>query len=1195
MEISPTNPFFKALRKRREQGYSDSGDAIESFSENQPGILGRARDATLSGLGIVGNALDLPGSSVRDLLAGENPLDQWTTPFSDQNRVSGRDLLRRNGMVGSEDTWGNWAGGLAAEIALDPTTYVGGIGAWSKAGRAAKATGLGGKNILSAAAKKIAARDALTELPKVGRWEASMVANLSDVAQEAGGDAAEKLAHYAKKNPGVNMDEALGGLTGYGIPFTGVEGAIGTGKTAQRIGRGIDKLEAVVGTSAPGRFGKMLFHVASGWHFGKAEQELAEGAYDGIQNAKFKANGEAIDATETLGNGFKDWAAEMHPGGFKAPDEAADAFKQYQRVVRSVGEGMTPEAAVSLVTGRKVGVLDTIVDPAQVTRAQVWNMVKELSDTVGNGVGVSVDDLLKAMPSANPSDVTDAIKQLKKNRNLHLTDTDYGPYLTTIGNPIELPRPRVDAMGMPLPPEGELLSDTIRDSLTKTAGAVKSQAVDSGYEFAKRMGIKIGTINGSMSPDDLLDEINPDLIHSQQYLPRSGIVPEKAADKAGHGYREYPSGSANTKSRNLLREVPAEVANAMGHDLELRTGGREAAIDALKQKYGAWLKPGEMDTDQFAGDVVDYLRSRKAGDIYNHDLIGDLEKYSKGVHRIGATADAIHDYLGNNIRPMTGEGTTQTLRQAFDNIGMDPSAAAAELGRRIGKSPEDVLNLHVANEAVGAATAILAKVQNPEWFSVAGKAWDATNKVMKTWLTSPWPSFWARNFAGGQAMNAMSGHIRTASDIKDYAASVGEVMGIAFGKKAPPQLIGKDGNPINFLNSLHQYNVIPTNGMDDSVLAVANNQPAAARIMPANPLSGRESLKRAVKEVDDTGTGLLRKTRIGLQSVAETGQAFNAQVEWANRAGMYLYLLKKGFDPAEAAKEVKRLHVDYGQVTDFERNVAKRLVPFYGFSRGIAPVVAHTLATSPGGLMAQTVKHSASNDRSDITPDYIAETAAIPLGQQPDGSDRYLTGLGLPHEDTLSFLSSPGNLLRSGGLEALSRMNPLVKGPLEFATGQSFFQKGPSGGRSLDDLDPTVGRLLANVSGQKDAVPTSQLLETVLSNSPLSRALTTARTLTDERKGLGAKALNTLTGVRVTDVSPAAQESVLREAVQQMLKEVPESRSYSRSYVPKDAKAAMDPEKQAIVSRYESILKTLGERAKKRAEERKRQELAGKR
>lgn len=86
-------------------------------------------NALLNAAGAVGNAIDLPGSSVRDALAGRNPLDQWATPLTDKNRTSGRDLLRVRGLAGSKDTWGNFAGGMLTEAALDPLNFIPGMAA----------------------------------------------------------------------------------------------------------------------------------------------------------------------------------------------------------------------------------------------------------------------------------------------------------------------------------------------------------------------------------------------------------------------------------------------------------------------------------------------------------------------------------------------------------------------------------------------------------------------------------------------------------------------------------------------------------------------------------------------------------------------------------------------------------------------------------------------------------------------------------------------------------------------------------------------------------------------------------------------------------------------------------------------------------------------------------------------------------
>ena len=89
--------------------------------ENSPGLIGATARTIGGGLGAVGNILDLPGSTVRDVLAFKNPLDQWLDPLgnhAEENRTTGRQLARQYGVVGDKDTYGNWWGGFGAEVFL---------------------------------------------------------------------------------------------------------------------------------------------------------------------------------------------------------------------------------------------------------------------------------------------------------------------------------------------------------------------------------------------------------------------------------------------------------------------------------------------------------------------------------------------------------------------------------------------------------------------------------------------------------------------------------------------------------------------------------------------------------------------------------------------------------------------------------------------------------------------------------------------------------------------------------------------------------------------------------------------------------------------------------------------------------------------------------------------------------------------
>jgi len=136
------------------------------------------------------NVLDLPGSSVRDIFAGENPLDQWASPLSDRHRVSGAELVSK--YTGARpDSWGSTIAGFGAEMLLDPTNLIGGAGMLKRA---------------------IAARRAMT-------------ANRSIDALNAGADVAN-LGRYGMVNAG-RVDDLSSPLTA--IPAAVPESITGRG------------------------------------------------------------------------------------------------------------------------------------------------------------------------------------------------------------------------------------------------------------------------------------------------------------------------------------------------------------------------------------------------------------------------------------------------------------------------------------------------------------------------------------------------------------------------------------------------------------------------------------------------------------------------------------------------------------------------------------------------------------------------------------------------------------------------------------------------------------------------------------------------------------------------------------------------------------------------------------------------------
>lgn len=102
------------------------------------------------------NLVDYPGAVVRNFAAGQ-PVSQ-INPLTSDNRASGRDVLRRFGLAGSQDTWSNFPAEVLVSAALDPITWLtGGASVAAKAMHGGKL----GSAPLSTVARWIRSRGAL--------------------------------------------------------------------------------------------------------------------------------------------------------------------------------------------------------------------------------------------------------------------------------------------------------------------------------------------------------------------------------------------------------------------------------------------------------------------------------------------------------------------------------------------------------------------------------------------------------------------------------------------------------------------------------------------------------------------------------------------------------------------------------------------------------------------------------------------------------------------------------------------------------------------------------------------------------------------------------------------------------------------------------------------------------------------------
>jgi len=1120
--------------------------------DEEDSLLRRAATAGMSGLGMVGNLIDLPGSVVRDLatwLPGGpdpvNPLDQLLSPLSHENRTSGRDLLEGYGLRKNvESGITGWmsdplegvrdVAGFAADVALDPLTYLTfGASAAGKGGAAARAAGLGDDVI------RVAAERAGRPLAAMGPREAGLTTTVRDMLAQASPDALATAGEYASKagyNLADHLDEPMRAMASAKIPFFDPVAMLGTGPTAVKAAQFLDKYSpnpfslGSAFTQTP--VGQSVGSLMDATRYGKLTPEAtpyAQQAFRATTDGLADSRGIAAEAADKLA---------------KAGMTDSDSAKIVRQAMEGIPGAVDPSGTADFLRSRTSDNLRKLVDEGYGTH--------ELDDVVGYSARFS-----SAPGKGTPKPPTSGLSSADKARY----DLFKGNRRGTVGT---------------------------EEILTDPASHAEMQRVT---ELMK--------VNPQFTRNDALD-----------------VLAENIRQRHG---------------ANVIEEMHAR--NAAG-DYLFEGGAKVSAKDIRRE--GRWSGPNEWQRLDSAGNVTETLtaktasRTRALADymldhpeirekgLFTNHPVADFYRADQIVQQKLANASAVRGLVSAYAKPAGSLGDDGVkVGQLLRDVGLVGEEALPKLANdmRFTGDLSELRNMEIPKHIAEDWKREIPRWEVPESLQPFQKGIDSLTNLFKAGVLTR-PARYVRDFLSGQSRNLEAGmwdfasafgahkllhggEIADAAQIPAVAKYLSE-RGLSPTAKnatdAVRQLYAKygPGNAIEQTDLAGRTALDYTHGLEPLMELVRGRTPTTAG------QSIKEVAKTAIGRTADTdplrfnpftkdfwtqlgnirGVGAKTETRFG---PVAAGERIGKYTDDINRLVPFLHELKKGVDPAEAMRKINEAQVLYDPRTFTPTEQAlKRIFPFYSFTSRQLKYAGKTLTERPGGGMAQSIRAINSGRDNDVMlPEHIADTAAIPLEPRVnDGTKRYLTGLGLMLEDPLSMVGGP----RSTGLEVLSRLNPLFKGPLEWATGTTFFQKGPKGGRSLDDLDPTVGRILANVTGRENAVKTPAAMEAILGNSPLSAALTTIRQMTDPRKDWKDKAVHFTSGVRVSDVSPAAQDAMLREWVQSAEKEIG-GKSYLKTYIPKEVKADMSPVERMAAQQLEDLMNAINQRTKKRKAE----------
>jgi hypothetical protein len=188
----------------------------------------------------------------------------------------------------------------------------------------------------------------------------------------------------------------------------------------------------------------------------------------------------------------------------------------------------------------------------------------------------------------------------------------------------------------------------------------------------------------------------------------------------------------------------------------------------------------------------------------------------------------------------------------------------------------------------------------------------------------------------------------------------------------------------------------------------------------------------------------------------------NATLDQIFRTAAYMTLRNEGLDSLTAAQRVRQGMLNFGDLSSFESNTIRPLIPFYSWVKASLPNILHRSIRDPK-LLSSVPKITeglesltAGEDRvpQHMRPRWIQETMGIQLGTDPDTRSAFLLGTLLPQEGALQVLAGAGGAASLFGSDPLdfdesdwldsinwftTQFSPTVRAPVELGLRKEAF------------------------------------------------------------------------------------------------------------------------------------------------------------
>lgn len=329
------------------------------------------------------------------------------------------------------------------------------------------------------------------------------------------------------------------------------------------------------------------------------------------------------------------------------------------------------------------------------------------------------------------------------------------------------------------------------------------------------------------------------------------------------------------------------------------------------------------------------------------------------------------------VYKVTPHGLTPLVKEGGDKIDLD--AIHKEIEHPTGKHV--ILNRQVVDDVQKQ----LSRGKSAEGVT---RAYDKVTGALKTAYTVPNPSYHVRNFGGDtetafKADTSARSFLQAAKILKTHAAR---------------------------------------NKFESSAASLTGGV-APARLEKTITIGNRHvTHDEIIRDAEREGVLPSSFTAGELKDLAgHEGGAFKRAAqyrEWQPRLATYISALKRGMTSSEAAGYTLFHHIDYQDVTPFEKNVARRVIPFYTFFARNTRIQATKILTRPGkyatfgkvlNTAAQAAGYQSYEQYVGGLKDYKQRGLPVPIKV---GGKVYDVQVGSPTMDLNQLTASPTALLQ---------------------------------------------------------------------------------------------------------------------------------------------------------------------------------------